>query len=166
MPSNDNNGRPGVQEKPAVLTSSSSDDGNNSSGDSDETDQDAVMRAEETAGGKQPKEFAAYKDYSHVLPDPQEASLNTQEAATKEPTFPVKLHLILSNPEFEVRARQAMTPGGGDGGLSHASFFVSGYHLLFAAREKLENLAAKGIRRPCDTSLLSSRTILFIRSSR
>lgn len=111
MPSNNNanNGRQGQadalqqpHEKPAVLTSSSSDDGNNSSGDSDEADQDAVMEVANKPEAGTATSISCYRDYSHVQPDPKEAAaLNTQNPTTKEPTFPVKLHMILSNPEFQ-----------------------------------------------------------------
>ena len=44
-----------------------------------------------------------YKDYSHVLPDKRNPaeSLSARSVAGKEPTFPVKLHIILSTPEFQ-----------------------------------------------------------------
>lgn len=43
-----------------------------------------------------------YKDYSHVLPEKRSrlASPALAQVAAKEPTFPVKLHQILSNLEF------------------------------------------------------------------
>ena len=76
-----------------VLTSSSSDDGNNSNsgGSGTGTDQDS----EEA----KPK-ACTYKDYSRVLPEKRTPTnqMIEQSNATKEPTFPIKLHMILSNP--------------------------------------------------------------------
>ena len=44
-----------------------------------------------------------YRDYSRVLPEKhnQASSLIAQSTTAKEPTFPVKLHMILSNPEYQ-----------------------------------------------------------------
>jgi hypothetical protein len=57
------------------------------------------------ARSSQKESASTYRDFSHVLPDKhlQASSLIAQSMSitSKEPTFPVKLHLILSNPEFE-----------------------------------------------------------------
>eukprot|EP00521_Asterionellopsis_glacialis_P008918 CAMPEP_0195287326 /NCGR_PEP_ID=MMETSP0707-20130614/4435_1 /TAXON_ID=33640 /ORGANISM="Asterionellopsis glacialis, Strain CCMP134" /LENGTH=378 /DNA_ID=CAMNT_0040347073 /DNA_START=39 /DNA_END=1171 /DNA_ORIENTATION=+ len=48
--------------------------------------------------------YGTYRDYSHVKPDNENdevSSLIAQSTTAKEPTFPVKLHMILSNPEFQ-----------------------------------------------------------------
>lgn len=44
-----------------------------------------------------------YRDFSRVLPEKHNdaSSLIAQSTTAKEPTFPVKLHMILSNPEFQ-----------------------------------------------------------------
>lgn len=45
----------------------------------------------------------SYRNFSQVLPDKADgpSSLIAQSSTAKEPTFPVKLHMILSNPEFQ-----------------------------------------------------------------
>jgi len=50
----------------------------------------------------------SYTDYSHVRPEPGSSDSNSLaissaegSANTKEPTFPAKLHMILSNPQFQ-----------------------------------------------------------------
>lgn len=46
---------------------------------------------------------SSYRDFSRVLPEKHNdaSSLIAQSTTAKEPTFPVKLHMILSNPEFQ-----------------------------------------------------------------
>lgn len=46
---------------------------------------------------------SVYRDFSRVLPEKHNdaSSLIAQSTTAKEPTFPVKLHMILSNPEFQ-----------------------------------------------------------------
>ena len=66
--------------KPAVLTSSSSDDGNNSSSE----------------GSDAKPQAANYKDHSRE--PPPDAS---EDESHREPTFPMRLHMILSNPDFQ-----------------------------------------------------------------
>lgn len=46
---------------------------------------------------------SSYKDYSRVLPETnnQASAIIAQITTAKEPTFPVKLHMILSNPEYQ-----------------------------------------------------------------
>ena len=47
---------------------------------------------------------STYRDFSHVAPEKhnsQASSLIAQSTTAKEPTFPVKLHLILSNPDYQ-----------------------------------------------------------------
>lgn len=97
-------------EKGATQMISSSDDGNNSSGDSEEADQDGrkndVSHAARGDSSGRMTSIPGYRDYSTVMPGPKEREEATSlgiAAALKEPTFPVKLHMILSNPEYEVR---------------------------------------------------------------
>ena len=49
------------------------------------------------------KVTSSYRDFSRVLPEKHNdaSSLIAQSTTAKEPTFPVKLHMILSNPEFQ-----------------------------------------------------------------
>ncbi|CAB9503533.1 shock factor protein 4 [Seminavis robusta] len=49
------------------------------------------------------KMTSSYRDFSRVLPEKHNdaSSLIAQSTTAKEPTFPVKLHMILSNPEFQ-----------------------------------------------------------------
>jgi hypothetical protein len=47
------------------------------------------------------KDYGEYKDYSRVMPQNRGTVSFTHTTSTKEPTFPVKLHMILSNPEYE-----------------------------------------------------------------
>ncbi|KAI2496218.1 hypothetical protein MHU86_18269 [Fragilaria crotonensis] len=43
-----------------------------------------------------------YNDYSSVkAPEVNDAAVFSQSVSAKEPTFPVKLHMILANPEFK-----------------------------------------------------------------
>lgn len=74
------------------------------SGDDDTTAGETVPVPEEPekvhdgAGNR-----SSYRDFSRVLPDKADgpSSLIAQSTTAKEPTFPVKLHMILSNPEFQ-----------------------------------------------------------------
>jgi len=95
-----------------VITSSSSDDGNNSSGDSDEAGDGQQRRNfRQQQGGQQnakkPASTASainttYQDYSRDPPDTKSISFSlAQGNATRDPTFVVKLHMILSNSKFE-----------------------------------------------------------------
>jgi hypothetical protein len=58
-----------------------------------------------TNANGEPKLYIAvsqYRDWSHIPPDrPSEIDVNNRKDQSKEPTFPVKLHGILSNPEYE-----------------------------------------------------------------
>jgi len=110
--------RPG---NPGMCSSSSgSDDGNNSSNDSDETEgqqrqEELQLLQHQQQHLKKPAAAATsvnttYKDYSRVPPDaPSDAPPTTPVAAAggqpqqarKEPTFVVKVHMILSNKKFE-----------------------------------------------------------------
>lgn len=85
----------------------------------EETDKDAspvVLSEEESLqsgrrGKKTPRgsdashltDLVSYRDYSRVPPEKHEgaSSLIAQGTTAKEPTFPTKLHMILSNPEFQ-----------------------------------------------------------------
>jgi hypothetical protein len=45
---------------------------------------------------------SSYKDFSHIpKSDSNSVTSMFKQASAKEPTFPAKLHLILSNPQFE-----------------------------------------------------------------
>ena len=46
---------------------------------------------------------SSYRDFSRVLPEKhnEASSIIAQSTTAKEPTFPVKLHMILSNPDFQ-----------------------------------------------------------------
>lgn len=62
-------------------------------------DATAVVSAEDKT-----KITSSYRDFSRVLPEKHNdaSSLIAQSTTAKEPTFPVKLHMILSNPDFQV----------------------------------------------------------------
>lgn len=62
-----------------------------------------------SAGEKERKEtrVTTYVDYSRTPPSGlSNVATIFKAASAKEPTFPVKLHLILSNPEFEGKKKQ------------------------------------------------------------
>ena len=113
--------RPG---NPGMCSSSSGsdEDGNNSSNDSDETEgqqrqeelqllqhQQQHLKKPSAAGATAVK--TTYKDYSRVPPDAPSkdappatlvaAGGQAQQQARKEPTFVVKVHMILNNKKFE-----------------------------------------------------------------
>ena len=56
-----------------------------------------------TGGDDKGSKACNYRDFSRVLPEKHNdaSSLIAQSTTAKEPTFPVKLHMILSNPEFQ-----------------------------------------------------------------
>lgn len=56
-----------------------------------------------TASGGDKGDAGSYRDFSRVMPEKHNdaSSLIAQSTTAKEPTFPVKLHMILSNPEFQ-----------------------------------------------------------------
>jgi hypothetical protein len=102
-----NDGRPpdgfaGNQIKDAVINSSSSDDDKSSSSESDSRGNSRPVLindgGESTATTK-----SFYRDYSKVPPERKDASSSilSHATSTKEQTFPVKLHMILSNPDFQ-----------------------------------------------------------------
>jgi hypothetical protein len=89
----------GKEIKDEVINSSSSDDGKSASNDSDsggEVNPDSVKERAEAATTTK----SSYRDYSHVAADSSTLHIS-HAASTKEQTFPVKVHMILSNPEFE-----------------------------------------------------------------
>lgn len=97
-------------ENPGVITSSSSDDGNNSSGDSDEAGVGHRRNFKQQDGHQTAKKHQSsasavkttYKDYSRVPPSSKSLSSSLAEGnASRDPTFVVKLHMILSNSNFE-----------------------------------------------------------------
>jgi hypothetical protein len=102
------NGRPpkgvvaGNEIKDAIHSSSSSDDGESSSNESDnEGNAKPVLINDGGESTATTKSF--YRDYSKVPPERKDASSSIlfQASSTKEQTFPVKLHMILSNPDFQ-----------------------------------------------------------------
>lgn len=64
-----------------------------------------IAKEKENPGGtpKKPEAKSSYRDFSGVFPEKTDgaSSLIAQSTTAKEPTFPVKLHMILSNPEFQ-----------------------------------------------------------------
>jgi hypothetical protein len=98
------NGRPdgaeGNEVKGAVLSSSISSDGDKSSS----TDSEGNAKPVSINGGAESTTAikSSYRDYSRVPPERKDASLSLTAltASTKEHTFPVKLHMILSSPDF------------------------------------------------------------------
>jgi HSF-type DNA-binding len=56
-----------------------------------------------TAAADDKNKITSYRDFSRVLPEKHNdaSSLIAQSTTAKEPTFPVKLHMILSNPDFQ-----------------------------------------------------------------
>ena len=73
--------------------SAANDDDNDSSNNNNHNNNDTVASMAKSS----------YRDFSHVLPDKATgpSAMLAQSTTAKEPTFPVKLHLILSNPEFQ-----------------------------------------------------------------
>jgi len=53
--------------------------------------------------GSTPIKSSTYRDFSRVTAERHSdaSTLIAQSTTAKEPTFPVKLHMILSNPEFQ-----------------------------------------------------------------
>jgi len=107
-------------ENPGMITSSSSDDGNNSSGDGDSDEAEGQQqrsnfkkqhhhKAEKKPAARAASKNTTYKDYSRVPPDTTTTSPSASLASqgnnsgnvTRDPTFVVKLHMILSNSKFE-----------------------------------------------------------------
>ena len=104
-PSNSNNseGTDGSESETNTRSSGSStssvDDGD-SEGTDESSDGDMKPAASKTE--------TLYQDMSHLPPLPKKsnsASSSNQKQAAKEPTFPVKLHMMLSNPEFEGKGK-------------------------------------------------------------
>jgi len=89
-----NNSNNNVTSAPAALSGSES--GQDKAAVSGEAGEDKTKVAV-VAGA------SSYRDFSHVLPEKHNdaSSLIAQSTTAKEPTFPVKLHMILSNPEFQ-----------------------------------------------------------------
>jgi len=58
-------------------------------------------RLDSVPSPKSPQPQCSYRDFSRVLPDAPAASKTTIPSNAKEPTFPSKLHAILSNPDFQ-----------------------------------------------------------------
>jgi len=89
-----NNSNNNVTSAPAALSGSES--GQDKAAVSGEAGEDKT-KAAVVAGA------SSYRDFSRVLPEKHNdaSSLIAQSTTAKEPTFPVKLHMILSNPEFQ-----------------------------------------------------------------
>jgi hypothetical protein len=92
----------GNQIKDAVINSSSSDDDESSSGES-ESRGNARPALINDGGESTATTKSFYRDLSKVPPERKDASSSIQShaASTKEQTFSVKLHMILSNPDFQ-----------------------------------------------------------------
>lgn len=67
------------------------------------SEEDGVNAAGAAGGEDKSGKACNYRDFSRVLPEKHNdaSSLIAQSTTAKEPTFPVKLHMILSNPEFQ-----------------------------------------------------------------
>ena len=70
---------------------------------STDIDTNAANLDDGAIGDDKSKVTSSYRDFSRVLPEKHNdaSSLIAQSTTAKEPTFPVKLHMILSNPEFQ-----------------------------------------------------------------
>jgi hypothetical protein len=81
-----------------AVTSTNSDEGKSSSNNSNsgEMKPASIKEKAETATATK----SSYRDFSQVAAESSALHI-THAAITKEQTFPVKLHMILSNPEFE-----------------------------------------------------------------
>jgi hypothetical protein len=81
-----------------AITSASSQEGKSSSNDSNVGEVNPASIKEKVATTTTTK--SSYRDYSQVAAESSALRI-THAASTKEQTFPVKLHMILSNPDFE-----------------------------------------------------------------
>jgi hypothetical protein len=63
----------------------------------------AVLSDEESMSSDSKHGKTGYRDFSRVMPEKhnQASAIIAQSTTAKEPTFPVKLHMILSNPEYQ-----------------------------------------------------------------
>ena len=95
-----NDGPPGgfvsKQIKDAVINSSSSDDDKSSSSESDNRGKTRPVLINDGGESTATTKYF-YRDYSKDAP----SSILSHAASTKEETFPVKVHMILSNPDFQ-----------------------------------------------------------------
>ena len=57
--------------------------------------------SEEVTKKDAPSNANSYKDFSHIPPSENNVTSLFKAASAKEPTFPAKLHMILSNSQFE-----------------------------------------------------------------
>jgi hypothetical protein len=90
----------GNEIKDEVINSSSSDDGKSASNDSNSGEVNPASmkeRVERTTTTTK----SSYRDYSQVAAAEASPLHISHATSTKEQTFPVKLHMILSNPDFE-----------------------------------------------------------------
>jgi hypothetical protein len=91
--------------KDDVINSSSSDYGKsasndgNSGGEVNPASTKEAQRVEQQTSGTATK--SSYRDYSQVAAAEASPLHISHATSTKEQTFPVKLHMILSNPDFE-----------------------------------------------------------------
>lgn len=88
------------------VTSSSEDGVNGGSGSSEQDEQGSNESDEYSESDSNKKQTSGgiivddYQDYSRLPPLAQNPA-DVKGTSSKEPTFPVKLHMILSNPEHE-----------------------------------------------------------------
>lgn len=87
------------------VTSSSEDGVNGGSGSSEQDEQGSNESDEYSDSDNNKKQSSGvssddYEDYSRLPPLPQNPA-DTKGSSSKEPTFPLKLHMILSNPAHE-----------------------------------------------------------------
>jgi hypothetical protein len=108
MSARKNDGRPpegfsGNEIKDDVVINSSSSDEENSSSSESEIRGNAQPVSINDGGESTVTTKSSYRDYSKVPPERKDASSSilSQASSTKEQTFPVKLHMILSNPDFQ-----------------------------------------------------------------
>jgi hypothetical protein len=80
------------------MNSSSSDDSKSASNDSNSGEVNPASMKESAETTTTTK--SSYRDYSQVAAESSALHIS-HAASTKEQTFPVKLHMILSNPDFE-----------------------------------------------------------------
>jgi hypothetical protein len=105
MSARKNDGRPpegfsGNEIKDDVVINSSSSDEENSSSSESEIRGNAQPVSINDGGESTVPTKSSYRDFSQVAAESSALHI-THAASAKEQTFPVKLHMILSNPDFE-----------------------------------------------------------------
>lgn len=90
----------GVEQVPVPVPATVTANQSVSSSRSPSGSQDGGQQNGGSKGEKSTSSSGGYRDFSHMFPA-SSSSLIAQSITTKEPTFPVKLHIILSNPEYQ-----------------------------------------------------------------